>query len=343
MYEEYFNLSRKPFQLSPDPGFFFGSSIHKRALAYLRYGLSQAEGFIAITGDVGTGKTTLARMLFRELPEREVVAAQIATTQLEADDLLRMVVQAFGLTVKSESKSALLDQLETFLHKQAREGKRALLVVDEAQNLSHAALEELRMLSNFQTGDRPLLQSFLLGQNQFKRTLQHPDLEQLRQRFIAACHLTPLDETETREYIEYRLGTAGWKNDPSFTDEAFADIYHYTKGIPRRINSLADRLLLFAYLEERHVIDPDVVRIVAGELEEELNITDDQKAIDDEQMAITEEQLGLSGHSGARSQHNAPARFQWDYLELRITAIESRLQILNSYIRRRFSEIKRKS
>ncbi|TDY03779.1 XrtA/PEP-CTERM system-associated ATPase [Thiohalophilus thiocyanatoxydans] len=342
MYENYFKLDRKPFQLSPDPGFFFGSSIHKRALAYLRYGLTQAEGFIAITGDVGTGKTTLARMLFRELPPKEVIAAQIATTQLEADDLLRMVVQAFGLTVKSESKSALLEQLEIFLHKQAREGKRALLVVDEAQNLSHKALEELRMLSNFQTGDKPLLQSFLLGQNQFKRTLQHPDLEQLRQRFIAACHLTPLDEAETREYIEYRLVTAGWKNDPSITDEAFTDIFRHTKGIPRRINSLADRLLLFAYLEERHVIDPDAVSIVASELDEELNITDDKKVIDDEKMAITEEQLGLSNHFGTRSQYNTPARFQWDYLELRITAIESRLQILNSYIHRRFSEIKRK-
>lgn len=336
MYEDYFKLDRKPFQLSPDPGFFFGSSIHKRALAYLRYGLTQAEGFIAITGDVGTGKTTLARMLFRELPQKEMIAAQIATTQLEADDLLRMVVQAFGLTVKSESKSALLDQLETFLHKQAREGRRALLIVDEAQNLSHTALEELRMLSNFQTGDRPLLQSFLLGQNQFKRTLQHPDLEQLRQRFIAACHLTPLDEKETRNYIEYRLGTAGWKNDPSFTDEAFADIYHYTKGIPRRINSLADRLLLFAYLEERHVIDPDVVRIVARELEEELNITDDQNSIDDKQPDVTYQ-------PEEKSQHNSPARVQLDYLEWRVTAMESRLQILNSYIRRRLSEINRKS
>jgi len=327
MYKEFFKLDRKPFQLSPDPRFFFGSSIHKRALAYLRYGLSQAEGFIAITGDVGTGKTTLVRTLFRELPENEVVAAQIVTTQLQADDLLRMVAQAFGLEVSGDSKSTLLARLEKFLMNRAREGKRVLLVVDEAQNLAPQALEELRMLSNFQVGDKPLLQSFLLGQAQFRRTLQHDDLEQLRQRFIAACHLTPLSEQETREYIEYRLTTAGWKNDPTFSDEAFSEIHRYTKGIPRRINNLADRLLLFTFLEERHDVDADTVRTVARELEDELSPTEDDSGPLDVPEAATD--------------YAMPAMYSWGNLELRVAALESRVQALEKSMHRGFSRVKR--
>lgn len=341
MYEKHFKLDRKPFQLSPDPAFFFGSSVHKRALAYLQYGLSQAEGFIAITGDVGTGKTTLARMLFDELPKDEVIAAQISTTQVEADDLLRMVLQAFGLKTNRVAKSTLLNRFETFLHEKVRDGKRVLLIVDEAQNLSWNALEELRMLSNFHSDDKPLLQSFLLGQSQFKRVLQHPDLEQLRQRFIAACHLSPLNEKETREYIAYRLETAGWKGEPEFRDDAFPEIYQHTQGVPRRINSLADRLMLYAYLEDRKSIDADLVNVVADELEDELSFVDDEiPSISDAE--ITQPEIEQPKDSGKKKTNvPAPAKFQWDYLELRITALESRVQILNKYVRQRFSEMKR--
>jgi len=319
MYEAFFKLDRKPFQLSPDPGFFFGSAVHRRALAYLRYGVSQAEGFIAITGDVGTGKTTLVRMLFRELPAEEVIAAQIVTTQLEADDLLRMVAQAFGLVVNGASKSDLLMRIEAFLQARHREGKRALLVVDEAQNLPMKALEELRMLSNFQSGERPLLQSFLLGQNQFQQTLQHPDLEQLRQRFIAACHLTPLSASETRAYIESRLTTAGWHCDPSISEEAFAAIHLYSGGIPRRINTLADRLLLFAFLESRHDLDVAAVRTVGRELEGEIPPTRRRAA-------------------GAEGVQSPPDRYQEEYLELRVAALEERVAILSRYLRQRLAQ-----
>jgi len=198
MYTSFYKLTGKPFQLSPDPRFFYGSSAHRRAMSYLRYGLSQAEGFIVITGGIGTGKTTLVRNLFEELDRDEVMAAQLVTTQLDADDMLQLVVAAFGLEHEKLSKAVLIKRLEDFLAGASRDGKRVLLVVDEAQNLPAQSLEELRMLSNFQVSDKPLLQSFLLGQEEFRSTLQAPGLEQLRQRIIASCHLAPLEERETR-------------------------------------------------------------------------------------------------------------------------------------------------
>ncbi len=266
MYESFYNLRSKPFRLSPDPQFFFSSRGHKRALSYLRYGVEQGEGFIVITGDVGTGKTTLAKALFKELSSSDIIAAQMVNTQLEADDMLRSVAAAFGMEHRNLDKAALLKALERYLMAQTREGKRMLLIVDEAQNIPAGSLEELRMLSNFQVGDKALLQSFLLGQQQFRATLQSPDMEQLRQRVIAAYHLSPLALDETRGYIEHRLRTAGWNEDPKFTADAYIKIYQYAGGIPRRINTLCDRLLLFGYLEEMHEIGSDTVSIVANEI-----------------------------------------------------------------------------
>lgn len=269
MYTEYYGLNAKPFQLSPDPHFFFASSGHQRALAYLRYGLSQGEGFIVITGGIGTGKTTLARSLFKDLDSDSLIAAQLVTTQLEADDLLRMVVAAFGLPYESLHKATLIKQFETFLRDAASTGKRVLLVIDEAQNLPPRSLEELRMLSNFQVDDAPLLQSFLLGQMEFRDTLQAPGMEQLRQRVIASCHLNPLTAKETQEYIEHRLGIAGWNNNPRFSERAYAAIHEYAEGIPRRINVLCDRLLLYGFLEELQTFSEAEVAEVDRELSHE--------------------------------------------------------------------------
>ncbi|MDH5191454.1 MAG: XrtA-associated ATPase [Gammaproteobacteria bacterium] len=269
MYETFYNLSTKPFNLSPDPRFFFGSKGHKRAMSYLRYGLNQGEGFIIITGDIGTGKTTLVRTLFAELANENVVAAQLVTTQLEADDMLRMVAAAFGLAHDRISKATLLKNIETFLLARAREGKRVLLVVDEAQNLPSRSLEELRMLSNFQVGEKALLQSFLLGQEEFRNTLQADGLEQLRQRVTAAYHLSPLDRDETKAYIEHRLKMVGWKNDPQLTEDAYDGIHAFTDGVPRRVNTLLDRLLLYGYLEEAHQFNRSVVNVVTEELSAE--------------------------------------------------------------------------
>lgn len=266
MYEGFYKLAGKPFQLIPDARFFFNSKHHKRAMAYLRYGLKQGEGFIVITGDIGTGKTMLARNLFGELDREEVVAAQLVTTQVEADDLLRLVCAAFGLPHDGLPKATLLRSLEVFLRTRRAEGKRILLVVDEAQNLPARSVEELRMLSNFQEEGRALLQSFLLGQIELNQTLQGEGMEQFRQRIIAGFQLRALDREETELYVKHRLQRVGWTDDPAFAGEAFDRIFDATGGVPRRINTLCDRLLLFGALEEKHEIGADEVDLVTEEI-----------------------------------------------------------------------------
>ncbi|MCD2519377.1 XrtA-associated ATPase [Massilia sp. G4R7] len=274
MYETYYGLSAKPFQLRPDPHFFFGSKGHKRAMAYLEYGLSQGEGFIVITGEVGAGKTTLVRNLLNKIPTDQIVAAHIVNTSLDPEDTLRMVVSAFGLPFEGASKAELLNRLEQFLRGVDRQGKRALLVIDEAQNLNARTVEELRMLSNFQTDDRSLLQTFLLGQPEFRATLHSPGMQQLRQRVIASYHLGPMDAQETRAYVEHRLATVGWKGDPAFDDGAYAAVYAYSGGIPRKTNTLMDRVLLMGYLEELHAFTEADINTVVRDISEEFELPD---------------------------------------------------------------------
>lgn len=271
MYESFYGLTGKPFQLNPDPAFFYRSRGHGRAMAYLDYGVHQAEGFIVVTGDVGAGKTTLVRNLLRSLAPGNLVAKQIVSTQLDADDMLRMVAGAFfGVQPELPDKAGLLLGLERYFRRLQLEGKRALLIVDEAQNLTPRAVEELRMLSNFQTNERSLLQSFLLGQPEFRQIMQQPEMRQLRQRVIASYHLGPLGAEETKAYIEHRLGLVGWQIDPSFDDAAFAAIHEAAGGIPRQINVLCDRILLAAYLAEKHNLAESDVADVAEELRTEL-------------------------------------------------------------------------
>jgi type II secretory pathway predicted ATPase ExeA len=194
--------------------------------------------------------------------------AQVVSTQLEADDLVRMVAAGFGIPQES-SKAVLLTRLEQFLLSCHRQGRRALLMVDEAQNLPMGSVEELRMLSNFTAGEKPLLQSFMLGQPEFRKMLQSPQMEQLRQRVIASCHLGPMDAQETEAYIVHRLQTAGWKGDPSFSEDAYAAIYQHTGGIPRKINILCDRLLLMGFMDEKHAFTGTEVAVVIDELHQE--------------------------------------------------------------------------
>lgn len=269
MYEAYYGLTSKPFQLNPDPSFYFGSKQHRRATAYLEYGMHQNEGFIVITGEVGAGKTTIVRGLLESLDQDKVVAAHLVSTQLDADDTLRLVGAAFGLRTKDVSKSDILMSLEAFLISMTGKGKRCLLVVDEAQNLTARAVEELRMLSNFQFGNHALLQSFLIGQPEFRGILQSPHMMQFRQRVIAACHIGPLDVDETRAYIEHRLSCAGSKGIPTIHPAAFEAIFKSSSGIPRRINSVCDRLLLSGYLGGKKEFDENDVGEVAREIHEE--------------------------------------------------------------------------
>jgi general secretion pathway protein A len=263
MYEAFYELSSKPFQLNPDPSFYFASKQHRRAKAYLEYGVSRNEGFIVITGEIGAGKTMVLRSLIEGLNGSNVVTGHLVTTQLGAEDTLRMVGAAFGFRVKDVPKSELLITLEAFLISQTSKGKRCLLIVDEAQNLTLRAVEELRMLSNFQFGNQALLQSFLVGQPEFREILQQPEMEQFRQRVAATCHIGPLDVDETRAYIEHRLKCAGATTKPSFEPGAFEAVFGASDGIPRRINAVCDRLLLAGFLGGRtHLTANDVAEVV---------------------------------------------------------------------------------
>src|SRR5205814_7131262 len=271
MYETFFGLTGKPFQLNPDPAFFYGSRGHKRAFAYLQYGVHQSEGFIIITGEVGAGKTTLVRSLLEQIDPNQLVAAQLVTTQLDAEDLLRAVAMAFGFPTRALDKAQLLAELEAFLVSLVPQGKRALLIVDEAQNLTGRALEELRMLSNFQLGNQGLLQSFLVGQPELRALMQGAEFQQLRQRVIASYHLGPMDRAETQAYVEHRLHHVGWNNDPRFEPGAFDSVYTFSAGIPRRINTLCNRLLLAAMLSEEHIVTAANVDATADEIRLELS------------------------------------------------------------------------
>jgi putative secretion ATPase (PEP-CTERM system associated) len=271
VFESFYKLSGLPFLLTPDSRFFFGSSGHSRAIAHLVYGLSQQEGFIVITGEVGAGKTTLVEQIWSQLDRTTYVMARVVTTQVSGDDLLRLAMADFGLgDTPGTDKATLLRRFGHMVRDQRKMGRRCLLVVDEVQNLSLAAIEELRMLSNITVDGRASVQTILLGQPQFRPILASKDVEQLRQRVLASYHLGPLTEAETRGYIEHRLRLVGWNNDPVWEDDSFAAVHRNTGGIPRRINTLCSRVLLFGALEEIHVITAGIVDETAEELRQDL-------------------------------------------------------------------------
>jgi general secretion pathway protein A len=267
MYDQFYGFSGRPFQLTPDPQFYFESLTHRKALSYLGYGLAQGEGFIVITGDVGAGKSTLVAHLMQTIDRGRLTAATIVTSQLDGADLVAMAAESFGIDTRGADKPATLKAIENFLHAEARAGRRCLLIVDEAQNLSVSALEELRMLSNFQLGSSALLQIFLLGQPEFRDLMRTSDsLEQLRQRVIATHHLDPMQAEEVRPYVEHRLVKAGWTGRPTLTDDAIDVLYDETSGVPRKINAVMNRTLLMGSVERLDKFDGALVSAVIADM-----------------------------------------------------------------------------
>ena len=263
MYDAHFGFTDRPFQLTPDPRFWFDTATHRKAMAYLGYGLAQGEGFIVITGDIGAGKTTLVGHLTQQIDPANLNVITIVSTAIEADDLLRIVATGLGIDAPGKSKAELLLLIERGLHAVARTGRRTLLIVDESQALPVSALEELRMLSNFQAGGHAMLQIFLLGQPEFRERLHGSDrLEQLRQRVIAIHHLDPMGTDEVQSYVEHRLGLVGWDGNPSFDADVYPVLHRASGGVPRRLNQLMSRVLLHAAITGADTIDEALVGAV---------------------------------------------------------------------------------
>jgi len=259
MYEEFYHLRERPFNLAPDPDFLYLSPQHKLARAYLEYGIRQKMGFVLLTGEVGTGKTTLLKSLLqsRETNHRLGVLYQ---TSMEAGDLLEVLLREFEVRGHYSSRTARLAAFNQFLLSAYGRGENVVLLVDEAQNLSLEALEELRLLSNLQTEKEPLLQVILVGQPGLRDRLRHPRLRQLAQRVAVHYHLNPLNLEETREYINFRLARAGGSG--IFTESALNRLYEYTRGVPRRLNAWCDLALVAGFAEGRPEIDGEFMDTV---------------------------------------------------------------------------------
>ncbi|HWT11037.1 MAG TPA: AAA family ATPase [Roseomonas sp.] len=265
-----YGLRQHPFQMTPDARLFYASRAHSRAYAHLLFGLAQQEGFVVVTGEVGAGKTTLIERLCAELATTGHVIARVMTTQVEAEDLLRLVALAFGAEAhgtKAEILRAIVARLREGV---AERGQRHILIVDEAQALPVGALEELRMLSNVSGSEGALMQVILMGQPQLRRTLARPDLDQLRQRILAAYHLGSLTREETHLYVRHRMTAVGWTGHPAWEEAALDVVHRHTDGIPRRINRLCSRILLSGSLEQRPVLGVDLAEATALELEQDL-------------------------------------------------------------------------
>ncbi len=266
MYERFYQLRERPFALSPDPDYLYPSRVHQEALDYLRYGVESQAGFIVITGEIGSGKTTLLQTLLRNL-DNETTVGRIVNTMLEPRELIETIMIDFGLDPAGRSKPLLLRDLSQYLVDQRLAGRLVLLVIDEAQNLGLAALEELRMLSNLETEKSKLLQIIMVGQPDLRDKLAAPALEQLRQRITVSYHLPPLDAEETGRYINHRLRRAALGPPLEFSRATTNRIHLRSRGVPRIINVICDAALVFGYAEERRVFDEPLIADVLEELE----------------------------------------------------------------------------
>jgi general secretion pathway protein A len=267
---DHYGLTDMPFRLTPDDRFFFASSEHSRALSHLLFGLAQGEGFIVMTGEVGAGKTTLVERLSVRLGPASYWLATIVVPQSRPEDLIKLIASGFGLSCDGDT-TAVTVRLTERLRAERSRGRRALLIVDEAQCMPLQAIEELRLLSNLAERGRALMQIVLLGQPEFRTTMSSPDLNQLRQRVLASYHIGPLAKDEVQAYVEHRLYSAGWRGQTFFEPEAYLAIYHHTGGIPRRINRLCGRVVLEGALEQASTISAAMVNATARELDLDLS------------------------------------------------------------------------
>ncbi len=272
--EQFYNFNSDPFRLGSDHHFSYAHNSYENALAFLKFALESEEGFIVITGRPGTGKTTLINELVSQLDSNKVEVATLVTTQYEAEDLLHMVAAAFGLNTALCPKSDTALAIEEFLRKKFSDGKRVLLIVDEAQGLKRDAVEELRLLSNLQEDGKTLLQTFLVGQEEFRKLIESPDLEQLRQRVVAATRLESLSEKETINYIAHRLSCAGWSGDPKITTGVALLVHHFSGGVPRVINLVCRRLMFHGCMNGKHELNALDMKRVLEESSDELIILD---------------------------------------------------------------------
>lgn len=272
MYFEHFGLQDMPFRLTPDDRYFFPSAEHRRALSHLLFGLAQHEGFVIVTGEVGSGKTTLIERLTSELSEARYRVAKITTPKVSADSLLALIAAEFGVPMHSgpQDKASLLLGLRNVWRADRSRGRRALIVVDEAQGMPLDALEELRMLSNLTDGAGALVQTVLLGQPEFRRIMASGELDQLRQRVLASYHLRPLATEDIAAYIQHRLAAAGAERTDIFDEAGIAAVARLTGGVPRLINRLCGRALLNAALDGANTVTADAIEAVAAELEADL-------------------------------------------------------------------------
>lgn len=273
MYESFFGFKDTPFRLSADEKFRYAHKNYLRASAYLAYALQQSEGFVMITGQPGSGKTTLVRDVISEIDNAKYNALNLVTSQLQAEELLRKVALEYGLPAETYNKATLLTSISKHLADLYDRGQRSILFLDEAQNLSVNGLEELRLLSNLQKGNCSLLQIVLIGHDELRELVLNPKMEHIQQRLIATCQIKPMSAQQSREYIIHRLDIVGWQQDPQLADEVYGLVHEAAQGVPRKINHLMSRLLLFASLEEKHsLIDEDVL-VIIEELVEERRIT----------------------------------------------------------------------
>ncbi len=280
VYKSVYNLEGSPFRLGPDYRFSFGHQTYDDAKSYLKYAIAEGEGIVAITGAPGTGKTTLIGSLISELELGNVQVGVVTNVQLDSGNLLDMVIDALSLNLDRSDKSSAVQGFNLYLQHQYEKGRRVVLIVDEAQGLTPALLEELRLFSNFQYKSSLLLQIFLVGQEPLMDIIKSPGMEQLHQRLIAAARLKPLDFEQTVDYVMHRLSCVGWKNDPAFTDEALSLIHKFSAGVPRRINLICHRLFLHAGLKGRHeLIGGDALNVIVELHKEGLLTPVAQKAL----------------------------------------------------------------